>query len=136
MTVTGADLHYYTTHFDSATSVAAYIAQNYKSLKHQTLLWKETWYDSTLPWWFLERTFLNISAIATTSTHRFQSGRYYAWEGIGCCHGNCTHVYQYAHAVARIFPELERDTRERVDLGIGYVEATGMIRIRGEKTGT
>ncbi len=135
MTVTDADLHYYTKHFDSATSVADYIAKNYQSLKNQTLLWKETWYDSTLPWWFLERTFLNISAIATSSTHRFQSGRYYAWEGVGCCHGNCTHVYQYAHAVSRIFPELEKDTRERVDLGIGYDDATGMIRIRGEKTG-
>ena len=135
MTVTDADFHYYTTHFDSAMSVAAYVAQNYQSLKQQTLLWKETWYDSTLPWWFLERSFLNISAIATSSTHRFQSGRYYAWEGIGCCHGNCTHVYQYAHAVSRIFPELERDTRERVDLGLGYDNATGMIRIRGEKTG-
>ena len=135
MTVTGANFHYYTTHFGSAISVGEYIAQNYKRLKGVTLLWKKTWYDSTLPWWFLERTFLNISAIATSSTHRFQSGRYYAWEGIGCCHGNCTHVYQYAHAVSRIFPELERDTRERVDLGIGYDDATGMIRIRGEKTG-
>ena len=30
---------------------------------------------------------------------------------------------------------MERDTRERVDLGIGYDDTTGMIRIRGEKTG-
>lgn len=135
MTVTDADSHYYTNHFDNATSVAAYIAQNYPSLKSLTFSWKETWYDSTLPWWFLERTFLNISAIATSATHRFQSGRYYAWEGVGCCHGNCTHVYQYAHAVSRIFPELEKDTRERVDLGIAFDEATGMIRYRGENTG-
>jgi non-lysosomal glucosylceramidase len=134
-TVQDAEYHYYTNHFDSATAVARYVAQKYESLKSQTLLWKQTWYDSTLPWWFLERTFSNISTMATTATHRFQSGRYYAWEGVGCCHGNCTHVYQYAHAVSRIFPELERDTRERVDLGIGYDEATGMIRIRGEKTG-
>jgi non-lysosomal glucosylceramidase len=136
-TVQNASKHYYTTHFDDATAVAGYIAGNYELLKRQTFLWKETWYDSSLPWWFLERTFNNISAIATTSTHRFRDGRYYAWEGVGCCHGNCTHVYQYAHAVSRIFPELERDTRERVDLGpgVGYDEATGMIHIRGEKTG-
>ena len=135
MTVEDANFHWYSTLFDNAEAVAAYISGKYRSLKDQTLLWQRTWYDSTLPWWFLERTLSNISAIATTSTHRFQSGRYYAWEGVGCCHGNCTHVYQYAHAVSRIFPELERDTRERVDLGIGYDEATGMIRIRGEKTG-
>jgi len=137
VTAQNANKHYYTTHFDNAAAVAGYISGNYESLKRQTFLWKETWYDSSLPWWFLERTFNNISAIATTSTHRFQDGRYYAWEGVGCCHGNCTHVYQYSHAVSRIFPELERDTRERVDLGsgVGYDEATGMIRIRGEKTG-
>lgn len=135
MTVQEADYHYYTTFFDCASSVAFYLGEHYQKLRNQTFLWKETWYDSNLPWWFLERTFLNISTIATTTTHRFQSGRYYAWEGIGCCHGNCTHVYQYAHAVSRIFPELERDTRERVDLGVGFDEASGMIKIRGEKTG-
>ncbi len=135
MTVQDADFHYYTSHFDNSEAVATYLATNYQTLKHQTLLWKDTFYDSTLPWWFLERTFMNISTLATTTTHRFKSGRFYAWEGVGCCHGNCTHVYQYAQAMSRIFPELERDTRERVDLGIGFDEKTGMISIRGEKTG-
>lgn len=135
MTVEGADFHYYTSHFDSSPAVMAYITEKYESLRHQTFLWKETWYDSTLPWWFLERTFQNISTLATTTTHRFKSGRFYAWEGVGCCHGNCTHVYQYAQAMSRIFPELERDTRERVDLGIGFDETKGIISIRGEKTG-
>lgn len=135
MTVKGANAHFYSTQFKNAAEVAAYIAKHYDRLKSKTMLWKDTWYNSSLPYWFLERTFVNISTLATTTTHRFQSGRYYAWEGIGCCHGNCTHVYQYAQAVSRIFPELERDTRERVDLGIGYDEKEGMIRIRGEETG-
>lgn len=135
MTVQDAESHYYTNRFDSGRAVAAFLATNYSSLKNRTFLWKDTWYDSTLPWWYLERSLLNISTLATTTTHRFQSGRYYAWEGVGCCHGNCTHVYQYAQAVSRIFPQLERDTRERVDLGIGFDDTTGMIRIRGEKTG-
>ncbi len=135
MTVEGADQHYYTNRFNSAQSVASYVSANYAGLKRQTMLWKQTWYNSTLPYWFLERTLLNISTLATTVSHRFASGRFYAWEGVGCCHGNCTHVYQYAQAMGRIFPSLERDTRQRVDLGIGYDEATGMIHIRGEKTG-
>lgn len=135
MTVEGADYHYYTSHFSDAVAVADYISQKFTSLKQQTLLWKQTWYDSTLPWWFLERTFLNISTLATTTSHRFKSGRFYAWEGVGCCHGTCTHVYQYAQAMSRIFPELERDERERVDLGLAFDPATGMIPIRGEKTG-
>ena len=135
MTVQDAEYQYYTSNFENSEAVSAYLATNYQTLKHQTLLWKNTFYDSTLPWWFLERTFMNISTLATTTTHRFKSGRFYAWEGVGCCHGNCTHVYQYAQAMSRIFPELERDTRERVDLGIGFDEKTGMISIRGEKTG-
>lgn len=135
ITVKDAATHFYTTQFKSAGEVAEYIAKHFDRLSSKTLLWKETWYNSSLPWWFLERTFVNISTLATTTTHRFQSGRYYAWEGVGCCHGNCTHVYQYAQAASRIFPELERDTRERIDLGIGYDEKDGMIRIRGENTG-
>ena len=44
------------------------------------------------------------------------------------------HVYQYAHAMSRIFPELERDMRERVDLGFAFEEATGKMGYRGEGT--
>ncbi|HEX9511878.1 MAG TPA: GH116 family glycosyl-hydrolase [Puia sp.] len=133
--ILGSEFHYYTAHFSHSEAVAGYIAQNYTSLKQQTFLWKQTWYDSTLPWWFLERTFMNVSTLATTTSHRFSTGRFYAWEGVGCCQGNCTHVYQYAHAMSRIFPELERDMRERVDLGFAFDEATGVIGYRGEGFG-
>ena len=135
VTAKDADRHFYTTRFKDARSVSEYISRDMKRLQSLTFQWKENWYDSTLPWWFQERTFLNISTLATTVSHRFESGRFYAMEGVGCCHGNCTHVYQYAQAMGRIFPELERDTRERVDLGIGFDDSTGMIRIRGEDTG-
>jgi hypothetical protein len=79
----------------------------------------------------MERTFMNISTLATTTAHRFESGRFYAWEGVGCCEGTCSHVWQYAQAVGRIFPALEKDTRERIDLGLSLQE-DGMIWYRGE----
>jgi uncharacterized protein (DUF608 family) len=41
------------------------------------------------------------------------------------------HVWQYAQAMGRIFPAIERDTRERVDLGLSLT-ANGMIYYRGE----
>jgi non-lysosomal glucosylceramidase len=123
---------YYQNQFHSAGEVAQDIQRNFKKLSSQSKLWKETWYDdSTLPRWFLERTFLNISALASTSCHRFKSGRFYAWEGVGCCPGTCTHVWQYAQSVARIFPGLEKETRENIDLGIA-LEPNGAIGYRAE----
>lgn len=124
-------MRFYMNDFDSAKAVAVYIVKNYNRLKSDTLLWKKTWYDGTLPWWFLERTFLNVSILATTTCHRLKSGRFYAWEGIGCCAGTCTHVWQYAQGAARVFPALERDTRQRVDLGIS-LQPDGAIWFRGE----
>ena len=109
---------FYNSLFKNAAEVTTYLQNNFTKLCGETRLWKETFYDSTLPYWFLERTFLNIGCLATTTSHRMQSGRYYAWEGVGCCEGTCTHVWQYAQASARIFPHMEKDIRERVDLGL------------------
>ena len=122
---------YYANWFSSASEVLTYVHHNFSSLSTTSTLWKNTWFDSSLPWWFLERTFSNISTLATTTTHRFRSGRFYAWEGVGCCEGTCTHVWQYAQAVGRIFPGIERDTRERIDLGLS-LQPDGMIWYRGE----
>ncbi len=106
-----------------------------QSLHQQTRLWRDTWYDSTLPYWFLDRTMLNTSILASSTCHRFASGRFYGWEGVGCCAGTCTHVWQYAQAVARLFPALERDLRERTDFGLAFDAATGIIRFRAEGAG-
>lgn len=123
--------HYYVNKFSDALAVSDYVANKYSTLSAQTKLWKNTWYDSTLPSWFMERTFSNISALATTTSHRFKTGRSWAWEGVGACEGNCTHVWHYAQAIGRIFPGIERDNRQRVDLGIS-LQDDGGIWFRGE----
>lgn len=46
---------------------------------------------------------------------REYDGRLWAYEGCGdtwgCCHGSCTHVWNYAQAVAHLFPAMERTLR-------------------------
>jgi uncharacterized protein (DUF608 family) len=122
---------HYGTRFPSALAVAEHLVQHYPRLREQTHLWHDTWYDSTLPYWFLDRTFLNTSILATSTCFRFSNGRFWAWEGVGCCHGTCGHVWQYAQAPARLFSQLERDTRERVDFGLA-LQRDGAIHFRGE----
>ena len=83
----------------------------------------------------IPRSWRRPPAIASTN------GRFYGWEGVGCCAGTCTHVWHYAQAVARLFPELERITREQVDYaGVGFDPKTGSSaigpRIRSDRPST
>lgn len=128
---------HYATRFMSAVEVAKHIAENWPHLYGQTKLWHDTWYDSTLPYWFLDRTLLNASILATSTAHRFANGRFWGWEGVGCCEGTCTHVWQYEQAMGRLFPQLDVLLRERCDfaMGVGFHPDTGIIGHRGEHLG-
>ncbi|MBN1846205.1 MAG: hypothetical protein JW810_11015 [Sedimentisphaerales bacterium] len=125
--------HAYAARFDSALAVSRYVADHFARLTDTTRLWVRTWYESSLPYWLLDRTMATASTLATTTCYRFQDGRFWAWEGIGCCPGTCTHVWHYAQAPGRLFPVLERDTRQRVDFGLAQHE-DGSIGMRADLT--
>ena len=127
--------NHYASRFHDAASVVSYVRSHFDRLSRQTKLWRDAWYGGSLPHWFLERTFVNTSILATSTAHRFASGRFWAWEGVGCCAGTCTHVWHYAQAVGRIFPSIEQHTREFVDFGVGFDAKTGVVGHRGERTG-
>lgn len=118
--------HSYAARFASALDVTRYVARKFDTIVQQTRNWVETWYDSTLPYWLLDRTMANTSTLATTTCYRFKDGQFWAWEGIGCCGGTCTHVWHYAQAPGRLFPEIERNHREQVDFGIALDEEGGI----------
>ena len=124
--------NWYATKWNDASEVAKEIISKWARLRDTTLIWNKTWYDSTLPHWFLDRTFVNTSILATTTCHRFDDGRFYFWEGIGCCAGTCTHVWGYAQAIGRVFPEVERYLREKIDFSFAFHKDSGAIDYRAE----
>ena len=123
---------HYAQRFPTARAVAEHLGAHSAELTRLTRLWHDTWYDSTLPYWLLDRTLLNVSILATATAYRWANGRLWGWEGVGCCEGTCTHVWHYAQAAARLQPELERSVRELQDFGVGFNEADGQIGMRGE----
>jgi uncharacterized protein (DUF608 family) len=124
--------NYYTNMFEDAREVVDYVRENYERLSGDTHLYHKTFYqDSTLPWWMLERIGHTPSILATETVQWRKNGRFWGWEGVGCCGGTCTHVWNYEQALARLFPELERTMREMQDFGLGF-QPDGMVSFRGE----
>jgi uncharacterized protein (DUF608 family) len=126
--------NYYGKQFSDAGAVVRYVADNFQRLSDQTRLWHDVYYDSTLPRWLLDRVGMTLSNLATGTCQWWRNGRFWAWEGVGCCHGTCGHVWNYEHASARLFPELARSVRTMQDFapGVGFDANTGAIGFRGE----
>ncbi len=128
------DGHEYSNRFKSAKKVAHYVLKNHEHLAGETRLWHKTFYeDSTLPRWLLFRLHSTVCNLATGTCQWWANDRFWAWEGVGCCGGTCTHVWNYAQADARLFPELTRIVREMQDFGAGFDEKTGLVGFRSNR---
>ena len=122
---------YYKKRFQNSQEVALDISAKYEYLYRKTTAWRDTFYEnSTLPHWFLNRTFANTSILATETCYLLGDGLFWAREGIGCCPGTCTYVWYYAQAMGRLFPELERNLREKTDFVV-IDDLNGGIPFRG-----
>jgi len=116
----------YAGHFDSALAVAEYMHANLERLGSSTCLFHKIFFESTLPPALLDAVSSPLSIPRSPTCFWAGDGHFYGFEGCrgastreghtgGCCPLNCTHVWNYALSLARVFPELERDMRE-VDL--------------------
>ncbi len=100
-----------------STAVANHVAAEYESLRARTLAFKDALYSSTLPSVALDAIASNLAILKSPTVLRQENGNVWAWEGCftssGCCHGSCTHVWNYAQAMPHLFPKLERTLREQ-----------------------
>jgi non-lysosomal glucosylceramidase len=115
----------YATRFADAAGVIGHFARHQARLLTQTRRWHDAVYGSSLPEPVAAVVGAQSSLIRSPTTFRTADGRFYGFEGVlgestlnwngnigGSCPLNCTHVWNYEQAVARLFPELERSMRE------------------------
>jgi len=108
--------NYYTTQHEDAWAVARHVAANLPALEHDTVSFVSAFCESDLPDVVKEAALFNLSTLRSQTCFRTPDGRFYGWEGChdntGCCHGSCTHVWNYEPATALLFGELARTMRE------------------------
>lgn len=107
---------WYAKRFAGIEEAAGYWRQNYDRLRNESKRFSDCFYDTTLPPEIVEAIAANLTILKSPTVLRQSDGRIWAWEGCcdesGCCHGTCTHVWNYAQAMPHLFPELERSLRE------------------------
>lgn len=115
----------YAQRFVDAVDVSEHVQQGWQQLRSRTRAWTDTLLDSTLPIDVVERLAAQPSLLRSPTCFHTADSRFFGFEGTlgastamwtgtygGSCPLNCTHVWNYAQTVARLFPTLERDMRE------------------------
>ena len=106
---------WYSSRFKNVEEAADYWKQQYDLLKKNSTLFKNAFYSSSLPPEVIEAVAANLSILKSPTVMRQYDGRLWSFEGCGdgggCCHGSCTHVWNYAQAIPHLFPALERSLR-------------------------
>jgi uncharacterized protein (DUF608 family) len=107
---------WYAGKFKDIYEIADYWRFKYDFLRAKSELFKNTFYDTTLPEEVVEAVAANLTILKAPTVLRQTDGRLWCFEGCsddrGCCHGSCTHVWNYAQALPHLFPELERSLRQ------------------------
>jgi len=107
---------WYSKRFKNIYEVIDHWRQNYASLRKKSEQFSNCFYDTTLPAEVIEAISANLTILKSPTVLRQRDGRLWCFEGCcderGCCHGSCTHVWNYAQAICHLFPQLERSLRQ------------------------
>ena len=108
--------NHYAQRFKTAWEAAEYGATHLEHLETETRLFAGALRESTLPGVVKEAASANLSTLRSTTCFRTADGEFHGFEGVsdnrGCCHGNCTHVWNYETSTAFLFPSLAHSLRQ------------------------
>jgi uncharacterized protein (DUF608 family) len=106
---------YYASVWSDARHVASHVEEHYSTLRKRTVAFKDALFSSTLPPYVLDAVSANLGIMKSPTVLRLENGDLWGWEGCftdaGCCHGSCTHVWNYAQSFPHLYPNAERTLR-------------------------
>ncbi len=107
--------NWYTTRFADAWSAAEYAAEHLPELEKKTRRFAASLRGSTIPGAVKDAASANLSTLVTQVCFRTSDGEFHGFEGAndhaGCCHGSCTHVWNYETTTPHLFPTFARSLR-------------------------
>jgi uncharacterized protein (DUF608 family) len=107
----------YANWWTNSLDVVNYMASNYFDLYSKTKQYHDSFYESNLPHYFLDRVSSQAAVLQSKTVFWAKDGYFGGWEGTyseyGLGHGICNHVWQYAQSHARLFPSLAKKMREQ-----------------------
>jgi len=107
--------NYYCMQYKDSWEAADYLARNLAPLEAKTRRFVQAVVDSTLPGAVKDAAMSNLSTLVSQVCFRSADGEFHGFEGAndkgGCCHGSCTHVWNYETTTAHLFPALARSLR-------------------------
>jgi len=108
--------NHYTGRFADAWAAAEETAASLPELERETLAFLHAFTGSSVPHAVQEAALANLSTLRSQTVFRTPDGRLFGYEGCndgsGCCHGSCTHVWNYEQATPFLFGELAKTMRE------------------------
>jgi len=124
--------NYYTGQFEDAWNVSEKVIPQLVDLEQKTVAFVSTFCNSTLPDEVKEAALFNLSTLRSQTCFRTPDGNFFGWEGCcnrqGCCHGSCTHVWNYEQSTAFLYGSLAMRMRE-VEL-VHATDDRGMMSFR------
>lgn len=117
--------NWYARRYPRATDVVADVSVRWEELRSASDAWRRVLRDSSLPEDVAERLATQAVPLRTPTVFRAGTGQVFGFEGVngastmhhagavgGSCPLNCTHVWNYEHALAGLFPSLELSMRD------------------------
>ncbi|MCS7209173.1 MAG: non-lysosomal glucosylceramidase [Fimbriimonadales bacterium] len=107
--------NYYATRFAGALQVAEHVIPRLPELWTRTAQFVQSVIQAhTAP--FAESALNCLAVLRSPTCFRLEDGTFCGFEGCsattGCCHGSCTHVWNYEQATLALFPDLHRSMLE------------------------